>query len=171
MLSQQQIQLLEVMRDAILDGTLDLTLGQIAERLQRKADSPKLYEEKYITKLLSTIRQEFGSIEVISSYISKGHKKYFLRGDLIATRRETAELLKELRKAAANLGKVNRSNFLEQAKKNALLASLPMEEVEDRLIWAERASVGYVESVSAEAIAPTQRVLNEIGYLSEIADE
>lgn len=171
MLSQQQIYLLLVMRDAVLDGTLDLTSEQIAERLQKKANAPKLYEEKYITKLLSTVRQDFGSIEVISSYFYKGHKKYFLRGDLIVTRPETAILLIELRKAAANLGKVNRENFLELVRQNAGLANLPMDEILDRMAWAEQSSVNYIKSPSAEMIELTERVLNEIGYLFAITNE
>lgn len=167
-LSEQHIKILTVLYEALVSEKIDLSLEEIKDQIKAKFGND--LTEIYISKLISSLRKSIPE-NAVKSFFFRGHKRFQLRGDYIVTRKKTAAILLELRKATAPTGKVSRDEFLERAKNSEALADVPAEFIQERIAWAEKINVGYIESRSETEIAPTDRVYDELSYLFAITED
>lgn len=98
----------------------------------------------------------------------KNVKHYFLNGATIVTRKDTAQIILEVRRQSSLTGKIPMEDFLQAAKENEQTAHLNTDWIRERLLWASQMNTAYI-TIEEDKISPAKRLFEELTFLNAIA--
>lgn len=171
-LTNRQIQVLKAIHTLL--GEKNRIYARIKDIIEmvEEAENEKLSPGN-VSRILTSIRAFYENEpdRIIRNFRADSRNAFQLNGPLFVTRKDTARILVELCRAVKDTEKVNRAEFIQRLsemqpfRKNKCTAN----DINDKLTWASRPEVGYVKEMKGDAIAPTSRSYNELGYFIAIS--